>query len=266
MATILFDNKKISYKIFGKGSVVILLHGFGENGDVFLPQINSLRDEFRLIVPDLPGSGQSEPLDRQPSLDDFAGIIFEIAKKEAPSQKFSLFGHSMGGYTTMAFVEKYAGHLTSFGLLHSSAFPDTEEKKETRTKAIAFIKKNGGATFLKTITPELFSEESQSKHPEFISELLKLSSNMSDQALIQYYHAMINRPDRSALLKTSPVPVFFLAGKYDKVVPIELSKRQSALPKVSDVHVLEHSAHMGIWEEADAANAALKGFLKKFHR
>lgn len=265
MPKIIFQNKQISYRIFGSGPAVILLHGFGENGEVFLPQIGFLKNDFRIIVPDLPGSGRSEMLDDQPSLDVFAEIVLEVANKEMPQEKFSLFGHSMGGYTTMAFVDKYKDRLSSFGLLHSSAFADTEEKKEIRKKSIEFINKNGGNTFLKTITSDLFSEESKSTEPDLVQKLLTLAKNIPDDALVQYYDAMIARPDRSLLLRTAAIPVFFLIGKHDRVVPFDLAIQQSELPEVSRVQVLEHSAHMGIWEEPGQANRALQEFLKDFH-
>lgn len=38
-------------------------------------------------------------------------------------------GHSMGGYITMAMVEKYPGDLDAIGLIHSSSYADDEERK-----------------------------------------------------------------------------------------------------------------------------------------
>jgi len=265
MPKISYQNRNIFYRISGNGPAVFFLHGFGENGDVFFHQVESLKNEFKIIVPDLPGSGQSDRFVGQPGLEIFADVVHEIALKEIPDEKISLFGHSMGGYTTMAFVEKYAGRLNSFGLLHSSAFDDTEEKKDIRKKSIEFIHKNGGQAFLKTITPDLFSEESRSVNPKLISELLALSNNITDEALVQYYLAMVARPDRSGLLKSSSVPVLFLTGKYDKVVPLETAVKQSHLPHASDLQILEHSGHMGIWEEYDQANIALLRFLRNIH-
>jgi pimeloyl-ACP methyl ester carboxylesterase len=46
-----------------------------------------------------------------------------------------MLGHSMGGYITLAFAEKYPSLLTAFGLIHSTAFADSEEKKKTAKKA-----------------------------------------------------------------------------------------------------------------------------------
>lgn len=262
MPGINFQNKEIHYTVSGAGEGVLLLHGFGENGRVFEKQVAYLKDTYKVVVPDLPGSGKSKQLDGRPELSDFAEIISNIAEKEFPDQKFHLMGHSMGGYTTMAFVEKYADRLRTFGLLHSSAFGDTDEKKQSRRKAIDFIKKNGGHSFLKTIVPDLFSEESKKSHPEYVDELLALTDDIPDNVLIQYYEAMINRPDRSGLLVSSPVPVFFLIGKHDNAVSFEASMKQCHLPNISSVHILEHSGHMGMWEETDKTNGAILEFLR----
>lgn len=264
MAETEFQKKKIKYRTAGNGPTVFLIHGFGENGDVFNSQVNFLKNDYRLIVPDLPGSGKSECLDSNPSLSDFADLIFQIAKLECEEEKFSVFGHSMGGYTTMAFAEKYMEKLVAFGLLHSSSYADTDEKKESRRKSINFIQTNGGNSFLKTITPDLFSDESKKQHPEYVAHLMALTEGMADETLIQYYHAMINRPDRSFVLQHSTVPVLFMIGKYDKVVPLETALKQSHLPSVSSINILEKSAHMGMWEEGEKFNHKFKEFLQNF--
>lgn len=265
MSEIIFRNKKIHYSVAGNGPAVMMVHGFGENSAVYSRQLDFLKNDFKIILPDLPGSGSSEALDDQPSLEDFADCLYKIWKKEMVTEKFSLLGHSMGGYTTMAFVERYPECLFSYGLLHSSAYADTPEKKEIRKKGIEFIKSHGGKAFLKTITPDLFSDKSREIHPEYPVELLSLSDGINDKTLIQYYHAMMNRPDRFHLLGATPLPVLFLMGKFDKVVPLEISLIQSRQPSISSVQLLENSAHMGLWEEPDISNHAIRNFLKDFH-
>ena len=55
--------KKIFYRVFGNGKPVVLVHGFGETGDVWKNQIAWLETNFQLIDPDLHGSGQSDIID-----------------------------------------------------------------------------------------------------------------------------------------------------------------------------------------------------------
>ena len=108
----------------------------------------------------------------------------------------------MGGYITLAFAEKYPGLLSSFGLFHSSAFADSEEKIATRRKGIEFIRKNGTRAFVKTSVPNLFCEETKKEKPELINQLLDIANTIPPEALIQYYEAMIERPDRTSVLKS----------------------------------------------------------------
>jgi len=268
MPHILFQNKKIFYRIEGKGKPVLLLHGFGEDGNIWNHQIKTLRKNYCLIIPDLPGSGRSEMLDGKPTIDDYAEVVKAIAEeailknqKENQNQ-FSLIGHSMGGYITLAFAEKYPALLNSFGLFHSSAFADDEQKKTTRRKGIEFIKKNGAEAFLKTSIPNLFSEQTKKERPELITRLLIISKNIPPETLIQYYEAMILRPDRTSVLRSFSKPVLFICGKYDTAVPLEISLKQSQIPAVTFLHILQHSGHLGMWEEDKLSSKLLLEFLK----
>jgi pimeloyl-ACP methyl ester carboxylesterase len=265
MPHIIFQNKKIFYRAEGKGKVVILLHGFAEDGNIWNPQFDILKKEHFVIVPDLPGSGQSEMLEGTCTLSDYAEVVKAIVDEElGKNQKstFSLIGHSMGGYITLAYAEKYPERLESLGLFHSSAFADDEQKKETRRKAIEFIKSNGAEAFLKTSTPNLFSEKTRNEKPELVEKLLSLAMNVSAGALIQYYEAMISRPDRTSVLKAFSKPVLFMIGAHDTAIPLQASLQQCYLPPVSSVHILNNSGHLGMWEEEEKANEYLSAFLK----
>jgi len=266
MEQVIFADKKIFYRLEGKGKPVVLLHGFGEDGNVWNRQIEKLKSENLLIVPDLPGSGQSEKLEGKCTLTDYAEVVKTIVNKEIikdEKSSFVLIGHSMGGYITLAFAEKYPELLNSFGLFHSSAYADTREKIETRKKAIDFINKNGKEAFLKTSVPDLFAEKTQKERPELIENLLMLANKISAEALIQYYEAMILRPDRTGVLRSFSKPVLFIIGKHDHAVPMQDSLEQSHIPEVSFVHVLQNSGHMGMWEEQELSTSYLSDFLAK---
>lgn len=269
MPFILFQNKKIFYRIEGKGRPVLLLHGFAEDGTIWNKQADALKENFLLIIPDLPGSGQSEMLEGKCTIVDYAEVVKAIAdevilkNKKSNQNQFSLIGHSMGGYITLAFAEKHPELLNSFCLFHSSAFADDEQKIATRKKGIEFIKKNSSKVFLKTSIPNLFSEQTKKEKPGLIAELINIAKDISPEALIQYYEAMMKRPDRITVLKSFEKPVLFIIGKYDTAVPLNVSLRQSHLPAVSFIHILQHSGHVGMWEEARLASSYLKGFFSK---
>ena len=133
--TINYQSSKIFYRVIGKGNPVVLQHGFGEDGDIWVHQIEALKNYYKLIIPDLPGSGKSD-LIADMSIEGMAEAIKEIIIQEiaAPTEQVCVIGHSMGGYITLALAEKYPQLLNAIGLIHSSAFADDDAKKATRQK------------------------------------------------------------------------------------------------------------------------------------
>ncbi|MBD0352387.1 MAG: alpha/beta hydrolase, partial [Flavisolibacter sp.] len=77
----LFKNKKLVYKKGGTGPVVVLLHGFGEEGTVWNEQVAHLIQTNTLIIPDLPGSGGSEMIDDM-TLEGLAECVYAILYQE----------------------------------------------------------------------------------------------------------------------------------------------------------------------------------------
>jgi len=264
---ITFQDTAIFYHTVGEGKTVVLIHGFGEDSDIWDYQVDFLKDHFHLILPDIPGSGQSEIVPNA-NIETYAEIIKAILDNERTtaflkdSESVTMIGHSMGGYITLAFAEKYPEQLDSFGLFHSTAFADSEEKKQVRSKAIDFINEKGSNVFLKTSTPGLFTKAFAEKYPERINELIEKGKKFSAEALVQYYKAMIARPDRTEVLKTFSHPILFIIGEHDMAIPLESSLQQCYLPVQSDVNLLEKSAHMGMWEETEKCNQILSQFLQ----
>ncbi|MBM3415480.1 MAG: alpha/beta hydrolase [Bacteroidetes bacterium] len=274
---LLYQNKKIFYLTYGSGKPVMLIHGFGEDGEVWGPlqsspgrgglanaqpplfQNSSLITRFKFIIPDLPGSGKSEIIDDL-SMEGLAEVIHTIIHEEN-IDACQVIGHSMGGYITLALVEKYWNHVSAFGLFHSTAYADSEEKKTTRRKGIEFIQQHGAFEFLKTVIPNLFSPRSKEDIPGTIHEFIRQQHNFSKEALVSYYEAMMQRPDRTEQLQKAAVPVLFIMGKYDAAVPLADGLKQCHLPEKSYIHILQHSGHMGMLEEPERSNRILEEFL-----
>ena len=258
-----YKNSTLSYRVQGEGEAIVLLHGFGEDGEVWRNQVN-LFPRYRLIIPDLPGSGASELLEHT-NMESLARSVEALLDAEG-IDRCILIGHSMGGYITLAFADHYGERLKGFGLFHSTAYADSEEKKETRRKGIQFIQRYGAPEFLKTTIPNLYGPVTKEKHKELIEEHLLSTHNFSDEALVSYYEAMIARPDRSHLLSMTSLPVLFIVGRHDAAVPFEDVMSQSHMPRLSYIHILEHSGHMGMVEEPEESNKALLSYIELCER
>ena len=254
-----YQNKKIFYRIIGTGKPVILIHGFGEDANIWNTQVEFLQDKFQLIIPDLPGTGHSEMIEDM-SMEGMAEVIHSIIHEEN-IVNCPVIGHSMGGYIVLALMESYWNHVSAFGLFHSSAFADSEEKKAIRRKGIEFIQQNGAFEFLKTATPNLFSPITKDEKPELIDKQVAGLHNFLPATLVSYYEAMMLRPDRTDILRKATVAVLFIMGKYDAAVPVEDSLKQCHLPEKSYIHILQKSGHMGMLEEQEKSNMILEKFL-----
>jgi pimeloyl-ACP methyl ester carboxylesterase len=265
-----YNNHTIFYRVIGSGKPVILIHGFGENGTVWDNQVAYLKDKFQFIIPDLPGSGKSELIDNM-SIEGLAEVIKEVMMAEfsevPPSGGFSgaVIGHSMGGYITLAFVEKYYNHVSSFGLFHSTAYADSEEKKATRRKGIELINEYGAFEFLKTATPNLYAPDTKLNNPQLVEKQISSLSYFTSETLVAYYNAMIQRPDRTNVLKTSKIPILFIMGEYDNAVPLQDGLKQCHFAENSYIHILRNSGHMGMQEETEKTNKILSDFLSAVH-
>jgi pimeloyl-ACP methyl ester carboxylesterase len=253
-----FQKRKIFCRIIGEGPAVVLLHGVPLDGNLWKQQFTALPN-FKLIIPDLPGSGKSEEID-----DMSPEGISEVIKAILDEEKISvacLIGHSMGGYISLAFAEKYPKYLCGFGLFHSTSYADGEEKKASRLKTIETIKNEGAFEFAKNSIPNLFSKLHKEKNRFAIEELVERANNFSVQSLVIYQEVMRQRPDRTSILKKLKVPVLFVAGKDDTATPLNDVLEQCHLPEKSYFHTLTESGHMGMIEESEKSNSILKNYL-----
>src|ERR1043166_2890153 len=104
----------LHYLKSGSGFPLVLLHGFCENHACFTNQARFLQDHFQVITLDLPGFGESSPLPHW-SMESMAEELNRFLD-ELHVESCILFGHSMGGYITLAFAEQFPGRLKGFGL------------------------------------------------------------------------------------------------------------------------------------------------------
>ena len=242
----------------GKKPVVVLLHGFAEYARIWDQQKEHLSEHFQVIAPDLPGTGNN-PLTNALSIESMADDVFATLQASG-IEKAVIIGHSMGGYVALALAEKYPGLLQGLGLFHSTALPDTEEKKETRRKAIKLMEQYGSESFIKQAFPGMFSAGFRNKHPESVEAYVNMGIACPLASMEAYYEAMIERPDRTTILSSVQVPVLFVIGKDDTAVPLQSILPQVSLPRTSSIYIFGETGHMGMLEVPDASCQLLQQF------
>ena len=253
--------KQLQYRKFGNGpQSVVLLHGFPEEGSLWRLVWPELARFYTVIVPDLPGAGGSSLPEAPLSMELMADAVHEILQAEGLEQVV-LAGHSMGGYTALAFAHRYPGMLRGLALVHSSALADDEDKKESRRKAIELIRKGGREPFIRQMMPNLFAPGFREQRPDVLQEQTERGLAMSDEGLISFYNAMINREDRRDVLSDSALPLMWVIGAEDGVVTPEKALQQTHLSDVSNIEVYEGVGHMSMLEAPERLSAGLLTFV-----
>lgn len=256
-----FKGEAIHYSITGSGeSVIMLVHGFGEDGSIWKKQVDYLSGEYIVIVPDLPGSGQSPKNQTLLQIEDFADALLTVSN-DAGLSEWVMLGHSMGGYITLAFAAMFPKSLRGFGLIHSTAFADSDEKKEMRLRGIEAIGEYGSYSFLKNTTPNLFAPLFKSNNAEAVSSLVESGRQFRAETLQQYYSMMMQRNDRCHVLKSFGRPVLFVMGAEDIAAPVSDILQQVYLPNISEVYLLENTGHMSMMEQPGKLNKSIESFM-----
>lgn len=257
----------LSYTVYGKGTPVMLLHGYGEDSTIWEKQCEFLSSYCLLIVPDLPGSGKSTISPKglnewlpNMSIEVLANSMDEILLTENIHQCIML-GHSMGGYITLAYASLFPQKLYAMGLVHSTAFADSEEKKGVRQKSIAFLQEHGGYAFFKTSMANLFGKAFKAKQPQKIELLIEETKAFDTAVLMGYTKAMMQRTDKTAVLKQATFPVLFVAGPEDIAAPLTDIQLQATLPNKSYLEIMESVGHMGMIEAPEILNQHLLRFI-----
>lgn len=152
MEKVLCDGYTLCYAEQGQGEPIVLLHGYCGSSEYWDKVVPLLSDKYRVIVPDLRGHGHSDAPLGAYSIEQMADDVMKLLD-ELKIDKVTLFGHSLGGYITLSFTQRYASRLNGFGLIHSTGFPDSDEAKEKRLNAISTIQSEGITTFIDGMVP-----------------------------------------------------------------------------------------------------------------
>jgi pimeloyl-ACP methyl ester carboxylesterase len=254
----------LSFRAEGHGSqTVVLIHGFCEDHRVWDGFVPALAARHQVVAVDLPGFGQSEllPADQPPSIERMADALHQTLAGLGVERPI-LVGHSLGGYVALAYAQQYPEALAGLGLFHSSALPDLPERKQARDRVMAQVRANGVADYVQNLVPGLFASDHRAAHQPVIYELVDRASRLAPEAVAQAAAAMRDRSDRRDILAALAVPVLWVVGGADPVIPLEMSLRQVGLARDSTVHVLAGVGHMGMFEAPSRTLRAVSDFCQ----
>jgi pimeloyl-ACP methyl ester carboxylesterase len=258
MDQIFYKNTKISYSDTGKGTAVVLLHGFLENKTMWDIYVSELSKKNRIITIDLLGHGATESLGYIQTMEENADVVHEVLSK-LRIRKAILVGHSMGGYVALAFAELYPEKMKGLVLLNSTSKEDSPERKKNRDRAIKAVKKDY-ETFIRLSIANLFSEENREILVKEIEAVKIQALKTPLQGIVASLEGMKIRKDREFLLHTTTYPKLLILGKKDPVLNYEDNLEQI---KNTDVELVTFSdGHMSSIENQVVLLVVLAAFFK----
>ncbi|WP_331280338.1 alpha/beta fold hydrolase [Bacillus sp. UNC438CL73TsuS30] len=256
--SIQLKNGTMDYIDEGKGMPIILLHGFCGSSRYWEKVIPSLAEKYRVIAPDLPGHGDSTIFKENDTIEVTADVIKEFLA-ELNVDKVTMFGHSLGGYITLAFAEKYSVRLSGFSLVHSTSFADSDDAKKGREANVTKVQELGISALIDGLVPKLFSPENVEKNAEYVETARQIGYSTSPHGAMSTLIAMKNRPDRNYVLEETTLPVLLIAGEKDQIIPKEntFSVTKSNIKQ----RVIKDSGHMSMYENPNELISEIDKFL-----
>ncbi|MFC5436574.1 alpha/beta fold hydrolase [Rhodanobacter umsongensis] len=103
----------------GDGPTIVLLHGFAADKNVWLPVARWLTPHFHLIIPDLPGWGESSRVADASYTIDAQAARLDAFVQALRLPRFVLVGHSVGGAIAAAYASDHPEHVAELALLDS---------------------------------------------------------------------------------------------------------------------------------------------------
>ena len=243
----------------GKGTAIVLLHGFLENQTMWDAYIADFSKKYRVVTIDLLGHGKTQALGYVHSMEDNADVVHAVLS-ELKIRKAVLVGHSMGGYVALAFAEIYADNVKGMVLLNSTSRADSDERKANRDRAIKAVKQSY-SNFVRLSIANLFSENNRERLEEEIENVKIEALKTPLQGIVASLEGMKIRKDREVILHFAPYPIVLILGKNDPVLNYEESLEQ--LDGTAVKLLTFPDGHMSHIENRDDLKKNLLDFFKQ---
>lgn len=254
-----FKNANISFSDVGKGTTVVLIHGFLENSTIWKNITPELSKKNRIITIDLLGHGNSDCLGYVHAMELFAETIAAVLK-HLRIRKYILVGHSLGGYISLALTKMNPNKIKGLCLLNSTSNEDSEERKNLRLRANKMVQ-NNFESMIKMSVSNLFYQENLFKFKEEINAVKIEALKTSVQGYIAANEGMRIRPNTNVVLKENNFKKLIVIGKKDPVLNYETSLDEAK--KTNTQSVILSGGHMSHIENKEELIAILKDFVRK---
>lgn len=253
------ERAEIAYLDFGAGPPLLLIHGFPLDHTIWAGQ-HPLSRHFRLLIPDLPGSGGSHYGGNDWSLEEIATVLMQWLDRIGVDQVIYC-GLSLGGYLGWRVWRDYPRRLQGLIACNTRAAADSEIVARARRVNAAAVREQGVAGLAAELLPRLLAQSTRSNRPDLVRQLVELMGRSSPASVARMQLAMAGRPDATPWLAEIKCPTLFVAGEYDLITPSqEIRANAEGCPGSRFVQI-PSAGHLSPLENPRQFNEALIDFL-----
>jgi len=254
---------KLAFEEHGEGKPFVLLHAFPLSRKMWMPQISAFKSRnYRLILPDLRGFGESHSFSDINSMEDMAKDVAELLEA-LKVEKAIIGGLSMGGYVTFELFRLFPEKFAAIVLCDTNSFADTDEKRESRFDLIEKIEKNGVQSLIEAILINSISDYTKKNNHTLLEQLEKSFNEVNPKATIAALHGMAQRNDNSKALNGNSLPALLIFGKEDAVTNLETAEEMRRGISNSNLILIEDAGHYSSLEQPSRFNTILDNFLSQ---
>lgn len=244
----------IAFSDQGQGEALVLIHAFPTSQELWTPQVDALKNNFRVITIDLWGFGQSSPTHGQAvSMEAYADDLKDLLDRLKIS-KAIIGGESMGGYVALAFYAKYPAQVKGLVLSNTQAIADSDEAKLAREKTAQEVLKQGTASLISGFMSKALSENASEQTRRFLQKIVEAQK---PEGIASALRGMAQRHDQSSLLASSTRPVLIITGAQDQVISPAQSEVMHQLVPDSKLVIIPNAGHLSNLENPQAWNRAV---------
>jgi pimeloyl-ACP methyl ester carboxylesterase len=249
----------IAYARVGDGPPLVFVHGAGDDGRIWQPQLAALADEFTLVAWDEPGAGRSSDVPADFGLADYANCLAALIDAVALGPAH-VAGLSWGGTVVLELYRQHPGLVATLILADTYAgwkgsLP--EEELQARLAAAHEMLAAPAEEF----DPTLHGLFAGDPPAEFVPLLDEIAADVRPQSLRTQLFVMAEA-DQSALLPRIAVPTLLVWGELDARSPLGVARQfEQAIPDAKLV-VIPGAGHVSNLEQPGRFNEAVRGFCR----
>ena len=251
---------EIAFDDEGTGSPVVLLHGYPFNRTMWRDQVEELKPNHRVIVPDLRGHGETTVTSGVVTMEDMARDVAALLES-LEVRRPVLGGLSMGGYVALAFCRLFPVKARALVLADTRAQGDSEEAKQNREVQAEKALREGMEGIADGLLPKLLTPETISQRPEIVKRVRDMIVATNPEGAAAALRGMAQRPNRIPFLSNVIAPTLILVGSDDALTPVADSEVMHREIGGSRLRIIEGAGHVSNFEKPEEFNRALVEFL-----